>query len=71
MFKVNISEHSEDMRTVESLVQELYDASCEAKHWAIVRHTSGYIKFNIIYWHRTGQPCRYSSTNGLKAFRSV
>lgn len=59
---MNISEHSEDMRTVESLVQELYDASCEAKHWAIVRHTSGYIIHTLIkyncskYWIFYTQP---------------
>ncbi|XP_023325881.1 probable phosphorylase b kinase regulatory subunit alpha [Eurytemora carolleeae] len=41
MFKVNISKDGEDYRTVENLVQELYDASCEAKNWAMVRHTSG------------------------------
>lgn len=38
---MNISKDGEDYRTVENLVQELYDASCEAKNWAMVRHTSG------------------------------
>ena len=56
---MNISEEQEDFRTVENLVQELYDAACEAKNWALVRHTSGLsicffvfkLKLLWFYWY--------------------
>lgn len=42
-FKITVTFDMEEDRTVtvEDLVKELYDAACEAKHWAIVRHSSG------------------------------